>query len=1063
MEGEYLIFEKYAKGSSFNSKFTKYINAETLFTSENKYIEGLSALNEHNEYVKKINSNHLCIKNDVVEKYGNIYNPYYFKYNIDGLEYRFLVFFVNTKNLEEYYDKKNEVPELDFLITLCDYDTKYKNGGFESVSETEKKNKKNKNIKDIITTVINPNSDPTDPIEQQPKFAKLQLYEYQKKSIKWMLTRELDKKHISLNQREIVLGNIIIDMYGRKVLKNDDREILEFNGGALIDEVGLGKTYQTITMSLCNPQKNQKYLWGSDEEIHTKATLVICPNQLVGQWIREIENVLENDSNVKVIPMFTKIHLNKYTYKELLEADFVITSSTFLNNKCFYDLFMEEIHTSKTYFSDEKKYNYKEVENVLTKLKQNLRKNLQEKEKDTLKEKNVNLLLLFWHRIIVDEFHEVYCVGKYKYLENLLKHFRGKYKWCLSGTPFDKSDDSLNGMLNFVTNYKNLKDTDIWTNDSIIEHMKKYFFRRNTKQSVADENKLLPLKENIVWLTFSKTEWMMYNAYLANPNIDKFNVTLRQLCCHPKIAEELKAVISNCKSLEDIEKVMVKHYENSVIIANKKLKLSQCRLKCLYRKLEIAEWKQYARCLRKMGYRVKFELDDNESDKAEKELKDLMKEIGDDEIHNFALDDMDDDLKDDEETKENKKKKLIIASNNNKNTILNIISSELIEKSAQRLFVEENIENTKGKINILTKDYEGKKSTYDYYNNVMSRLKKTTEIEKVDDTDSESDSDSEEKETCGICLGDITGHDLGVTKCGHIFCFNCVKPYIDSKNKCPMCQKTASSSEIYMVEKKIPELEKSKEFKDKQSLISMVGTKLANLIFFLKKNDKHVIIFSQWDDLLKRVGDVLDEYGIKNIFCKGNVWQRDKAIREFNTNDNIKVIMLSSESAASGTNLTKAEMVILLDPVYGTYEYRRNTEWQAIGRAYRTGQTKQVQVVRFIVKDTVEEKIYNLNKKADEDEKIKNPNVDKIFETKAEAIELEQDELEELVTESKINQETKKKKIEKKAVKKVVKKKKLEDSSDSENSDDKKSESDSNSDSDGGNKYVKKIKKVSKK
>jgi hypothetical protein len=173
--------------------------------------------------------------------------------------------------------------------------------------------------------------------------------------------------------------------------------------------------------------------------------------------------------------------------------------------------------------------------------------------------------------------------------------------------------------------------------------------------------------------------------------------------------------------------------------------------------------------------------------------------------------------------------------------------------------------------------------------------------------------------------------------------------------------------------------------------------------------------------------------------------------------------MLSSESAASGTNLTKAEMVILLDPVYGTYEYRRNTEWQAIGRAYRTGQTKQVQVVRFIVKDTVEEKIYNLNKKADEDEKIKNPNVDKIFETKAEAIELEQDELEELVTESKINQETKKKKIEKKAVKKVVKKKKLEDSSDSENSDDKKSESDSNSDSDGGNKYVKKIKKVSKK
>ena len=58
--------------------------------------------------------------------------------------------------------------------------------------------------------------------------------------------------------------------------------------------------------------------------------------------------------------------------------------------------------------------------------------------------------------------------------------------------------------------------------------------------------------------------------------------------------------------------------------------------------------------------------------------------------------------------------------------------------------------------------------------------------------------------------------------------------------------------------------------------------------------------------------------------------------------------MLSSESAASGTNLTAASTVILLDPVYGTYEYRRNTEWQAIGRAYRMGQTKKVTVVRFL-------------------------------------------------------------------------------------------------------------------
>jgi SNF2 family DNA or RNA helicase len=71
--------------------------------------------------------------------------------------------------------------------------------------------------------------------------------------------------------------------------------------------------------------------------------------------------------------------------------------------------------------------------------------------------------------------------------------------------------------------------------------------------------------------------------------------------------------------------------------------------------------------------------------------------------------------------------------------------------------------------------------------------------------------------------------------------------------------------------------------------------------------------------------------------------------------------MLSSESAAAGTNLTSASKVILLEPVSGTYEFRKNTEGQAIGRAHRTGQTKQVTVVRFIIKDTIEEEIYNEN------------------------------------------------------------------------------------------------------
>ena len=103
--------------------------------------------------------------------------------------------------------------------------------------------------------------------------------------------------------------------------------------------------------------------------------------------------------------------------------------------------------------------------------------------------------------------------------------------------------------------------------------------------------------------------------------------------------------------------------------------------------------------------------------------------------------------------------------------------------------------------------------------------------------------------------------------------------------------------------------------------------------------------------------------------------------------------MLSSESAASGTNLTKAKNVILLDPVYGTYEYRRNTEWQAIGRAYRMGQNDEVNVIRFIIKNTVEDTIYNMNK--DEDKSA--PTEILKFETNEEDISLDENAVKDII------------------------------------------------------------------
>jgi hypothetical protein len=99
-----------------------------------------------------------------------------------------------------------------------------------------------------------------------------------------------------------------------------------------------------------------------------------------------------------------------------------------------------------------------------------------------------------------------------------------------------------------------------------------------------------------------------------------------------------------------------------------------------------------------------------------------------------------------------------------------------------------------------------------------------------------------------------------------------------------------------------------------------------------------IIIFSQWQRMLYKIGSTLEENGIQVVFCKGNVMQRNKAIRNFYSQDNIRVIMLSLENAASGTNLTQGQLVlfvfcaltlhcvcaashiVLIDPIAGTRE-----------------------------------------------------------------------------------------------------------------------------------------------
>ena len=81
-------------------------------------------------------------------------------------------------------------------------------------------------------------------------------------------------------------------------------------------------------------------------------------------------------------------------------------------------------------------------------------------------------------------------------------------------------------------------------------------------------------------------------------------------------------------------------------------------------------------------------------------------------------------------------------------------------------------------------------------------------------------------------------------------------------------------------------------------------------------------------------------------------------VDEFNANPEIKVFLISLKAGGTGLNLTGADMVIHYDPWWNI-----STENQATDRAYRIGQKNNVQVYKLITKNSIEEKIYELQER----------------------------------------------------------------------------------------------------
>lgn len=253
---------------------------------------------------------------------------------------------------------------------------------------------------------------------------------------------------------------------------------------------------------------------------------------------------------------------------------------------------------------------------------------------------------------------------------------------------------------------------------------------------------------------------------------------------------------------------------------------------------------------------------------------------------------------------------------------------------------------------------------------------------------------------CSVCQD--PPEDAVVSVCEHVFCFQCISDHLTGEdNTCPVfrCKtqlnadvlfsKSALKRCLYGDESSDPS--SSSGFYDKSSVLSsdyssskikaaleilltycstiscleMNSFALSNENFSFENQfpgalgtiPTKAIVFSQWTSML----DLL-EVSLKNtdlIYRRldggMSLAARDKAVKEFNTNPEVTVMLMSLKAGNLGLNMVAACRVILLD-----LWWNPTTEDQAIDRAHRIGQTRPVVVSRLTVKDSVEDRILAL-------------------------------------------------------------------------------------------------------
>lgn len=165
---------------------------------------------------------------------------------------------------------------------------------------------------------------------------------------------------------------------------------------------------------------------------------------------------------------------------------------------------------------------------------------------------------------------------------------------------------------------------------------------------------------------------------------------------------------------------------------------------------------------------------------------------------------------------------------------------------------------------------------------------------------------------------------------------------------------TKSSMHVLQGITKLRQLCNSPALLDKNRYYGNASSKLDVLLEQLenKAQEHKILVFSQFVGMLDLIKKELEERDIAFSYLTGQTKNREEVVAKFQQNEANKVFLISLKAGGIGLNLTEADYVYLIDPWWNPA-----VENQAIDRAYRIGQHRNVMAVRLICPDTIEEKI----------------------------------------------------------------------------------------------------------